>query len=145
MQTSLIAMISLFPLLGAVLSYGIGRKTSVRVSGAIASFSVLASLMVSIHLSIGLYTLHHEQVLKKALPSVYYISNQIPAYIQSLYTWFSTSDFRIEMAWQFDSLTAVMTLVVCFVGLLIHLYSIGYMAEEKDHARYFACLNLFCE
>jgi len=42
-----------------------------------------------------------------------------------------------------DQLSAVMILVVTNVGFLIHLYSTGYMAEEKRYARYFAYLNLF--
>jgi NADH-quinone oxidoreductase subunit L len=42
-----------------------------------------------------------------------------------------------------DPLTAVMILVVSNIGFLIHLYSTGYMAEERRYARYFAFLNLF--
>ncbi len=42
-----------------------------------------------------------------------------------------------------DQLTAVMILVVTNIGFLIHVYSVGYMAEEKRYARYFAYLNLF--
>src|SRR5262245_73092 len=42
-----------------------------------------------------------------------------------------------------DQLSAVMILVVTNVGFLIHLYSVGYMADEKRFARYFSYLNLF--
>ncbi len=42
-----------------------------------------------------------------------------------------------------DPLTAVMILVVTNIGFLIHLYSVGYMAEDRRYARYFAFLNLF--
>jgi len=49
----------------------------------------------------------------------------------------------IELALSFDALAAMMTLVVTGVGLLIHIYSIGYMAHDKSYARFFAYLNLF--
>jgi NADH-quinone oxidoreductase subunit L len=51
--------------------------------------------------------------------------------------------FAIDLAFRYDSLAAVMTLVVTGVGLLIHIYSIGYMAHDKSQARFFAYLNLF--
>ncbi|HNX97043.1 MAG TPA: NADH-quinone oxidoreductase subunit L, partial [Candidatus Aminicenantes bacterium] len=51
--------------------------------------------------------------------------------------------FAIDFSLRFDPLTAVMTLVVTGVGLLIHIYSIGYMAEDSSTARYFTYLNLF--
>jgi NADH-quinone oxidoreductase subunit L len=41
-------------------------------------------------------------------------------------------------------MTAVMCLVVTGIGTLIHVYSVGYMADDKGFARYFAYLNLFC-
>ncbi len=43
----------------------------------------------------------------------------------------------------FDPLAAVMALIVTGVSFLIHVYSIGYMSEDKGYARYFAYLNLF--
>ncbi len=71
----------------------------------------------------------------------------------TLYTWFPGSLVRlfggegaslsIDLAFRFDSLAAVMTLVVTGVGFLIHVYSIGYMAHEEGGARYFTFLNLF--
>jgi NADH-quinone oxidoreductase subunit L len=48
-----------------------------------------------------------------------------------------------EVAFWFDRLTAVMALIVTGVGTLIHIYSIGYMHQDKSYARYFAYLNLF--
>jgi len=60
-----------------------------------------------------------------------------------LFTWISVGTFRADAAFRFDALAAVMVLVVTGVGLLIHVYSIGYMSRERDYGRYFACLNLF--
>ncbi|HET9481087.1 MAG TPA: NADH-quinone oxidoreductase subunit L [Candidatus Polarisedimenticolia bacterium] len=51
----------------------------------------------------------------------------------------------LELSWSFllDPLSSVMILIVTGVGLLIHIYSIGYMWEEEGYGRYFAYLNLF--
>jgi NADH-quinone oxidoreductase subunit L len=51
--------------------------------------------------------------------------------------------FAVDLAFRYDSLAAVMTLVVTGVGLLIHVYSVGYMAHDRSYARFFAYLNLF--
>jgi NADH-quinone oxidoreductase subunit L len=65
------------------------------------------------------------------------------ALIDTAYTWASIGDRTFEIAFYFDRLTAVMTLIVTGVGSLIHVYSIGYMKEDRSYARYFAYLNLF--
>ncbi len=51
-----------------------------------------------------------------------------------IFTWISAGAFQVEAALRFDALTAVMTLVVSGVGLLIHIYSVGYMARDRDLA-----------
>ena len=61
----------------------------------------------------------------------------------TLYTWLSAGEFRVEMNILFDPLSAVMLLVVTGVGFLIHVYSIGYMRGDAEERRFFAYLNLF--
>jgi len=61
----------------------------------------------------------------------------------SLWPWIEAGSFHIELGLRLDALAAVMTLVVTGVGALIHLYSVGYMAEDADYARYFGYMNLF--
>jgi NADH-quinone oxidoreductase subunit L len=51
--------------------------------------------------------------------------------------------FQVDWAYQVDPLSSVMILVVTFVGLLIHIYSTGYMAHDPGYARYMSYLNLF--
>jgi NADH-quinone oxidoreductase subunit L len=51
--------------------------------------------------------------------------------------------FHVDWAYQLDPLSSVMILVVTFVGLLIHIYSVGYMAHDPGYARYMSYLNLF--
>ncbi len=54
-----------------------------------------------------------------------------------------SGDFRVEITFFVDALTAVLLLVVSTVGLLVHVYSIGYMDGDRSVWRFFAYLNLF--
>jgi NADH-quinone oxidoreductase subunit L len=60
-----------------------------------------------------------------------------------VYQWVTSGDFQAAMGFLWDPLSAVMSLVVTGVGLLIHVYSIGYMHGDEGFQRYFAYLNLF--
>ncbi len=53
------------------------------------------------------------------------------------------ADWFVDAAFRLDSLSALMIAFVTFVGLLIHIYSVGYMGHDKGYGRYFAYLNLF--
>jgi NADH-quinone oxidoreductase subunit L len=57
--------------------------------------------------------------------------------------WIAISGFRVNFAFTIDHLTLIMLGVVTGVGFLIHVYSVGYMAEEEGYWRFFAYLNLF--
>ncbi|MBZ5501636.1 MAG: NADH-quinone oxidoreductase subunit L [Acidobacteriia bacterium] len=67
---------------------------------------------------------------------------QIP-YVKSYFTWIVAGPFKVDFALQVDQLTVVMLLTVSFVGMLIHIYSTGYMAHEGGYYRFFSYLNLF--
>ena len=61
----------------------------------------------------------------------------------TLYTWIPAGDLQVEFGLLFDNLTAVMIIVVSWIGTLVHVYSIGYMAHDDARWRFFAYLNLF--
>ena len=63
--------------------------------------------------------------------------------VEIAYTWAAFGGQPFEIAFQFDRLSAVMTLIVTGIGSLIHVYSTGYMKDDPGYARYFAYLNLF--
>ena len=65
------------------------------------------------------------------------------ALLHTAYTWATVGDFSFEIAFYFDRLSALMTLIVTGVGSLIHVYSTGYMKDDASYARYFSYLNLF--
>src|SRR5215203_3071583 len=60
-----------------------------------------------------------------------------------LFTWIISADLKVDWALRIDTLTAVMLVVVNTVSALVHLYSIGYMAEDPYRPRFFAYLSLF--
>jgi NADH-quinone oxidoreductase subunit L len=64
-------------------------------------------------------------------------------YHLTLYEWIGSGDFRIDISFVVDSLTAMLLLVVSTVGLLVHVYSIGYMKGDRGFWRFFSYLNLF--
>ena len=130
------ALIPLFPLLGAAANglFGV-RWFSRRAVGLTAVGAAGLSFAAAVASFAGL------------------LRSPEPVLVKTLFTWIPSSlvrtaaggaaSFRLDLAFRFDSLAAVMTLVVTGVGLLIHIYSLGYMARDKSYARFFAYLNLF--
>ena len=59
------------------------------------------------------------------------------------YEWIHVGSLNIDMDFMLDPLSSMMTLVITFIGTLIHIYSVGYMANDRGFARYFSYLNLF--
>jgi NADH-quinone oxidoreductase subunit L len=64
-------------------------------------------------------------------------------FIQRYFTWMIAGDLHVDAAFQLDQLAMVMILVITGVGMLIHLFSVGYMQDDPGYPRYFAYLNLF--
>ena len=59
------------------------------------------------------------------------------------FTWFQFGTTNVDLGWILDPLSAVMLVMVSFVGLLIFIYSIGYMAHDENYTRFFCFLSLF--
>ena len=59
------------------------------------------------------------------------------------FTWIQVGAAQVELGWVLDPLSAVMLVMVCFVGLLIFIYSVGYMAHDENFTRFFCFLSLF--
>ena len=60
-----------------------------------------------------------------------------------VYTWLTSGDLTLEIGFLIDRLTAVMMLVVTFVSLCVHIYTIGYMADDPGYQRFFSYISLF--
>lgn len=63
--------------------------------------------------------------------------------VVDLFPWIDLAGIRLPAEILIDPLSMTMTLIITGVGALIHLYSTGYMAEERDYSRFFAYMNLF--
>ncbi|OOZ41596.1 NADH-quinone oxidoreductase subunit L [Solemya elarraichensis gill symbiont] len=61
----------------------------------------------------------------------------------SLYTWMVSDGLRFEVGFLVDQLTAMMMAVVTFVSLMVHIYTVGYMAHEEGYQRFFSYIALF--
>ncbi len=62
---------------------------------------------------------------------------------ETLYTWMVVGGLKMEVGFLIDSLTAMMMVVVTFVSLMVHIYTIGYMEEDEGYNRFFAYISLF--
>ena len=117
-------LIPVLPLAGFLLNGIFGRRFSKTVVNAIAIGSVLLSFVWVLKTLAGLGDLN-------------------AAHTEQYFTWIQSGSLNIGFDFTVDRLTAVMLLVVTGVGLLIHIYSIGYMAHEGGYYRFFAYMNLF--
>ena len=61
----------------------------------------------------------------------------------AVYAWAVIGDTPLQIGFQIDRLTALMMVVVTFVSLMVHVYTIGYMAEDPGYQRFFAYISLF--
>jgi NADH-quinone oxidoreductase subunit L len=120
-------IIPLLPLAGAALNGLLGKQWPQSRVNIVGLSSVSLTFLAVIELV--------REFL--ALPTV-----QIP-WVRSYAPWMVAGPFRADFNFQIDQLTLVMLGVVSGVGLLIHIYSTGYMAHEGGYYRFFSYLNLF--
>jgi len=121
-------LIPLLPLLGFALNGLFGRRLSKPVINAIACGSVLLSFL---------------WVLKSLSALGAFSGGLEEAYKEHYFTWIQSGALNISVDFAVDRLTTVMLMIVTGVGLLIHIYAVGYMAHEGGYYRFFAYLNLF--
>jgi NADH-quinone oxidoreductase subunit L len=130
--SSYIALIPLLPLAGFVLLGLFGRKYFKSSSGLIGTGLLLVSTILS------LYTAY----------KYFFVDGRVGDTYQSItaikYTWLSFSDkVSIDIGILLDPISVMMLVVVTFVSLMVHIFSLGYMKGEERFATYFAYLGLF--
>jgi NADH-quinone oxidoreductase subunit L len=64
-------------------------------------------------------------------------------YNQSIYTWMVSEGITFQVGFLIDKLTALMLVVVTFVSLMVHVYTIGYMRDDPGYQRFFSYISLF--
>jgi NADH-quinone oxidoreductase subunit L len=125
MNPTLLLLIPMLPLIAAVLAGVFGR-----VIGRVGSHTV-AIAGVAISCALSLY------VLKQ----IYW--DGVPTYNAPVYTWLISDGMRMDVGFLIDRLTVLMMVVVTFVSLCVHIYTIGYMADDPGYQRFFAYISLF--
>ena len=67
----------------------------------------------------------------------------VPAHEVSVYTWGVVGGFQFEIGFLIDRLSATMMVVVTFVSLMVHIYTIGYMSDDPGYQRFFSYIAAF--
>jgi len=121
-------VITLMPLLGAILS-GFFRK---QLGRAGAHSITIAGVAVAF-------------ICTLCLAKIYIIDGAVP-FNEDLYTWGGGGKwfpYSFHIGFLVDPLSAVMMVVVTFVSLAVHIYSMGYMADDDGYQRFFSYISLF--
>ncbi|HEU0306309.1 MAG TPA: NADH-quinone oxidoreductase subunit L [Lysobacter sp.] len=118
-------IIVLAPLLGAILAGLFGRRI-----GRVGAHSVTIG-GVAVSCALSAYVLW-QLVAQGAAP-----------FNENVYTWFQVGGIDAHVGFMVDKLTAMMMVVVTFVSLLVHVYTIGYMEEDPGYQRFFSYISLF--
>jgi NADH-quinone oxidoreductase subunit L len=128
----ILTIILLAPLFGSAVAGLLGRQVGRKGAHSVTIGSVAISTVLSVYVFIE------------------YIFNGAETYNAALYTWMVSDGIRFEIGFLVDSLTATMMLVVTFVSLMVHIYTIGYMDHDEDYdhdnpyyQRFFSYLSLF--
>ena len=122
---SLLLWIVLAPLLGAVVAGLFGRKVGRAGAHWVTILGVATSCALSV---VVLWQL---------------VGQGAPAFNENVYTWFQVGAYQAHVGFMVDKLAAMMMVVVTFVSLLVHVYTIGYMAEDPGYQRFFSYISLF--
>ena len=120
--------VPLAPLFGALLAGIFGTKLGGNLIGRITSHTVtILGVLVAFVLSV--------MTLSDVMAGA--------RFNDTIYEWMVIGSLRMEVGFMVDGLTAMMMVVVTFVSLMVHLYTVGYMAEDEGYNRFFAYISLF--
>jgi NADH-quinone oxidoreductase subunit L len=123
----LLSLVPLLPLLGFLIVSLNVRKLSHGVTSTIACGALVLSFIASFTLFIQLLSQPEDHRFLSV----------------TLFNWISTGNFSATIGFYLDPLSSLMLLIITGVGLLIHVYSIGYMHDDEGFNRFFSYLNLF--
>ena len=125
LSKSILLAIVLAPLVGALIA-GLFRRQVGRAGAAAA-----AIIGVGISCVLSFYVFYE------------LVWNGAPTFNQNLYTWFDVAGISAHVGFLVDRLTAMMMVTVTFVSLMVHIYTIGYMADDDGYQRFFSYIALF--
>ncbi|MCP1661187.1 NADH-quinone oxidoreductase subunit L [Neisseria perflava] len=118
--------IALVPLLGSLLAGLFGNKIGRAGTHTVTILGVAVSALLSIYVLWG------------------FINGTRTKFDENVYTWLTMGGLDFSVGFLVDSMTAMMMVVVTFVSLMVHIYTIGYMHdEETGYQRFFSYISLF--
>src|SRR3569833_1646669 len=125
MNPTELVLIPLLPLIGCLLAGLLGRVIGRAGAHSATILGVAISCALSFH------------VLKQI-----YLDG-VPAFDGPVYTWLVTVSVKMDVGFLIDRLSAMMMVVVTFVSLCVHVYTIGYMSDDPGYQRFFSYISLF--
>jgi NADH-quinone oxidoreductase subunit L len=126
-MTTILALIPAIPFLSFLILALFGHKLSRKIAGIIGAGSIGIVATFTFIIAIGFL---------KSLPDV-------KSYSVNLWEWINAGNLKVDISFSLDALSLVFCFVITFVGFLIHVYSIGFMAKDEGFTRFFAYMNLF--
>jgi NADH-quinone oxidoreductase subunit L len=126
-MSTIIALIPAIPFLSFLILALFGHKMTRKIAGIIGAGSIGIIGLFTIIVAIGFFN---------SLP-------EVKSYTVKVWEWINAGNLRVDISFSLDSLSLVFCFVITFVGFLIHLYSIGFMAKDEGFTRFFAYMNLF--
>jgi NADH-quinone oxidoreductase subunit L len=125
-MTTLVWLVIALPLAGAAILLLAGRRTD-SWGHLLGCLAALASFAAGVVLFVDMLGRHAEDRIVHEV----------------LFSWVPVAGLQVDFGLQLDALSMCFVLLITGVGSLIHIYSIGYMAEDPERRRFFAYLNLF--
>ena len=122
---SIYLAIPLAPLLGAIIAGLFGKQIGRAGSHVVTILGVAIACGLSIYVLKGI------------------VFDGVEAFNGSVYTWLVSDGMKFEVGFLVDNLTALMMVVVTFVSLMVHIYTIGYMHDDPGYQRFFSYIALF--
>jgi NADH-quinone oxidoreductase subunit L len=124
-------LIPLFPAIGAVWNALFGWKLQKIVGKRAVHYVAVGAMMAAFAVALRAF------VQMKGLPvEERFLQNTV-------WNLLTAGRLRVDFAFALDQLSMMMVLIITFIGTLIHVFSIGYMADEPSYWRFFSYLNLF--
>ncbi|MCY4744230.1 NADH-quinone oxidoreductase subunit L [Pelomonas sp. UHG3] len=124
LNQNLLLAVPLAPLVGAIVAGFFGKTVGRRGSHIVTILGVLIAFILSAQ-------------------TLYSVAVDGARFNATIYEWMVLGPLKMEVGFLVDGLTAMMMVVVTFVSLMVHIYTIGYMEEDDGYQRFFSYISLF--
>jgi len=124
LSPALLTVVPAAPLIGAIVAGFFGKQVGRAGAHTVTILGVLVSFLVSSWV-------------------LWQVVNEGARFNGTIYEWMRVGQLKMEIGFLVDGLTAMMMAVVSFVSLMVHVYTIGYMADDPGYQRFFSYISLF--